>query len=269
MDQAWLERLSNFCEKQIKMVSNIDKSWVRSRISIFSSIVMSILLVFFVITIAMPVVLEDPSNITPDTEMYSDSQYIGVGDIEEGYEVTEPATADYVYQEKLEYTCSPDGEHISTGGSFNCDYRAVTLDGNISQGLVKFNRTILDELGVRTIVAEWTRLSPNNESTYVVHHHGYSTERTLNGTFQVYTPAEPGQYEFRLLLNTKLNPYGDRVNGSDVIMSSGTELFVYSEEQSASFVISEASYQLERLAVIGITIAWIQLILSLYKVGKA
>lgn len=268
MDQDWLERLSDICEEQRKILCKKNTSWLRRKIAIISSILMAVLLVWFVLTIAMPVVLEDPSEITPDTERYSDSQFIGVGDVEGGYEVKEPPTADYVYQEKIEYTCSPDGEHVSTGGSFNCDYRAVALDGNISQGLIKFNRTILDEIGGRTIVAEWTRLSPEGESIYVVHHYGYSAERTLNDSFQVYTPSEPGQYEFRLLLNSKLNPYGDRVNGSDVISSSGTELFVYSEEQSASFAVSEASYQLERLAVIGITIAWIQLILSLYKIGR-
>lgn len=264
----WSDKLPTSREELTSAWERFEIPINRNRITTAISVILTAILLYFVCSMAVPVLSDSPSDITPDTEPYSDSQLIGVGDIEGGYVAEEPSSADYVYQEKFEYNCRPSGERLTTGGSFNCDYRVVSIDGNETQGLVQFDRETLEAVGEDTIVAEWTRLSPENETTYVTHNYGFSEENSLNDTFQVYTPTEPGQYEFRLLLNSKLNPYGSRVNDSNVISSQDTELYVYSEEQSASFSVSESFYQLERIAVIGIIVAWIQLILSFYRLGR-
>ncbi len=106
--------------------------------------------------------------------------------------------------------------------------------------------------------------SRQRETTRVAHPYGYSANPTLDRTFEAYTPAQPGAYQFRLLLNTQLNPTGPERSEEQVVPLSESEVYVYSEEQAASFTISEATYRLEQIAIIGIAIGLLQLILSSY-----
>lgn len=135
---------------------------------------------------------------------------------------------------------------------------------NGSQEKIEFERGFMNRLGNEAvIVARWERASPEGETFYVSEGPFSTNEITLNRSLAAYTPTEPGEYEFSLLISTSLNPVGPEYNEADgFVLTTGTNVFVYSEEQAASFTISEASYRLEQLAIIGLILALMQLVRS-------
>ncbi|SIS14595.1 hypothetical protein [Natronorubrum thiooxidans] len=239
------------------VISNINLKYIPSLVFLV------ILLVF--LSAYVPIILESPESITPERETHSIAQSVGQGDYDNNtYQLEEPES-EYIYREEFIAECTPEGDYLSTGGSFSCDYNVSATDGGESIGLVEFDRDFLDRIGNEPlIIAKWERLSPERETFYVTHRYGYSDNPTLNRSFEAYTPDEPGEYEFSLLISTYLNPIGPEHSEERVVYTIPSNVYVYSEEQAASFTISEATYRLEQLVIIGIAVGLAQLILSVY-----
>lgn len=223
-----------------------------------------LMLLIFIISYG-PILLEDSDSITPDEEKHNLRLSVGEGGHNgDVYQIEEPEDAEF-YREEFIAKCTPQGDYLSTGSSFNCKYNVSSIDGDENTELVEFDPNFLNRIGDEPLlIAKWERLSPEGETVYVTHHYGYSTDPTLSGTFEAYTPSEPGEYKFSLLLSTYLNPTGPELPEERVVATSTSDVYVYSEEQASSFTISEATYRLEQVAIIGITIGLIQLVLNTY-----
>lgn len=104
------------------MISCLDD--IRDEYS-FIKYVPSVFFAFLLVVFAfsyVPVLLEPPENITPDSETHNLEVSVGDGDHDAtGYQSEETDGFDRFISE-----CTADGEYLSTGGRFNCDYQVVT-----------------------------------------------------------------------------------------------------------------------------------------------
>lgn len=266
---------SRLCQVSQQTVSALsDRSFqisfpnsARNYLKFAPSGIFTLILIIF-LTLYGPILLENPGTITPDEETYSIKESVGIGEHEnKGYRSASAESSSH--RDFFVSTCTPKGNYLSTGTRFNCRYNISSTKIGGPSMPVEFEREFLDRIANKPLlVAEWKRLSPEEESVYVTHRYGYSSNPTLEGTFSVYTPTEPGEYRFRLLISTYLNPAGKKHPNASVILTSFSTVYVYSQEQAASFRISAATYRLEQVAIIGITIAILQLIFSTYPSQK-